>query len=184
MKEQIKNVNKMSNEDFETWAEYIITGKIEDTNHAKRLSRISKRALNIEDISKLMNFLLKRTDGYVTALMERNEILERVIRKAGATEDDFKEARAEYDDELKRLQEQVKADKEKLQKKSEDEPDSAEPDMPDWQSEMGPSEGDSKHVEGSKPELSEAEYEAKEGESEAPNNVVDFEEAKESKDDQ
>lgn len=123
MSKQPQRVSKLSKEDFNTWVEYLATGKIEDEEHAKQLSRLGKREANLEDLSSLINVMTKRNDNYVSAIIERNEILERVVRKMGATDDQFREARAEYDDELKNIQEQVKKSKEELEKKQQEKSD-------------------------------------------------------------
>ena len=123
MSKQPQRVSKLSKEDFNTWVEYLATGNIEDEEHAKQLSRLGKREANLEDLSSLINVMTKRNDNYVSAIIERNEILERVVRKMGATDDQFREARAEYDDELKNIQEQVKKSKEELEKKQQEKSD-------------------------------------------------------------
>lgn len=105
-KKSIKPEN-ISVEDMQVWTEYIATGVVHDENHAKQLTRLGKRSINLADVSTIVDFMSRRNDGYISGLIEQIGVLDKVIAKLGATEDMRKEAMAEYDKELTALQAEV-----------------------------------------------------------------------------
>lgn len=112
MSKQPKRSAQISEHDIRTWTEYVATGTVENEKHAKELVRLGKRSINLADATAIVDFMTRRNDGYISAIIERNAIIEKVLAKVGATENMFKEAQAEYEKELEQVQELIKGAKE------------------------------------------------------------------------
>lgn len=117
MSKKAKRVGFISEEDMRTWTEYLATGRVHDKNHAKQLERLSKRDISLGDVATIVDFMSRRNDGYITALIEQNSVNEKLLNKLGVTEEMRNEAKAEYEVELKQAQEEIKKLQEELAEK-------------------------------------------------------------------
>lgn len=105
-KKTVKPEN-ISVEDMQVWTEYLATGAVQDDNHAKQLTRLGKRAVNLADVATIVDFMARRNDGFITALIEQNGIHEKILNKLGATNEVWDEAKKEYNEELEAIQAEV-----------------------------------------------------------------------------
>lgn len=117
MSKKTKRVGFISEEDMRTWTEYLATGRVHDKNHAKQLERLSKRDISLGDVATIVDFMSRRNDGYITALIEQNSVNEKLFNKLGVTDEMRNEAKAEYEVELKQAQEEIKKLQEDLAEK-------------------------------------------------------------------
>lgn len=117
MSKKAKRVGFISEEDMRTWTEYLATGRVHDKNHAKQLERLSKRDISLGDVATIVDFMSRRNDGYITALIEQNSVNEKLLNKLGVTDKMRNEAKAEYEVELKQAQEEIKKLQEELAEK-------------------------------------------------------------------
>lgn len=117
MSKKAKRVGFISEEDMRTWTEYLATGRVHDKNHAKQLERLSKRDISLGDVATVVDFMSRRNDGYITALIEQNSVNEKLLNKLGVTDEMRNEAKAEYEVELKQAQEEIKKLQEELAEK-------------------------------------------------------------------
>lgn len=117
MSKKTKRVGFISEEDMRTWTEYLATGRVHDKNHAKQLERLSKRDISLGDVATIVDFMSRRNDGYITALIEQNSVNEKLLNKLGVTDEMRNEAKAEYEVELKQAQEEIKKLQEELAEK-------------------------------------------------------------------
>ena len=117
MSKKAKRVGFISEEDMRTWTEYLATGRVHDKNHAKQLERLSKRDISLGDVATVVDFMSRRNDGYITALIEQNSVNEKLLNKLGVTDKMRNEAKAEYEVELKQAQEEIKKLQEELAEK-------------------------------------------------------------------
>lgn len=117
MSKKAKRVGFISEEDMRTWTEYLATGRVHDKNHAKQLERLSKRDVSLGDVATIVDFMSRRNDGYITALIEQNSVNEKLFNKLGVTDEMRNEAKAEYEVELKQAQEEIKKLQEELAEK-------------------------------------------------------------------
>jgi len=117
MSKKTKRVGFISEEDMRTWTEYLATGHVHDKNHAKQLERLSKRDISLGDVATVVDFMSRRNDGYITALIEQNSVNEKLFNKLGVTDKMRNEAKAEYEVELKQAQEEIKKLQEELAEK-------------------------------------------------------------------
>lgn len=105
-KKQVHPEN-ISVEDMQVWTEYLATGTVQDDNHAKQLTRLGKRAVNLADVATIVDFMARRNDGFITALIEQNGIHEKILNMLGATNEVWDEAKKEYNEELDAIQAEV-----------------------------------------------------------------------------
>jgi len=120
MSKQPKRVeNELSDEDMKIWTEYLSTGKVKDEEHQKQLARLAKRQVNLADVAQIVDFMSRRNDGYISHIIEQNAILDRLVTRLGATEEMRKEAKAEYDEEMEDLKEQIEEYSKKLKEEKE-----------------------------------------------------------------
>lgn len=105
-KKQVHPEN-ISVEDMQVWTEYLATGTVQDDNHAKQLTRLGKRAVNLADVATIVDFMARRNDGFITALIEQNGTHEKILNKLGATNEVWDEAKKEYNEELDAIQAEV-----------------------------------------------------------------------------
>lgn len=118
-KKQVKPEN-ISTEDMQVWTEYLATGAVHDENHAKQLTRLGKRSINLADVSFIVDFISRRNDGFISQIIEQNGIYEKLFKQLGITEEHKKVAKAEYDEDVvafqKELTETAKALKAQMNK--------------------------------------------------------------------
>lgn len=119
MSKNPKNVqHELTKEDMQTYVQYLMTGQVNDETHAKQLKRLSNRSVNLADVATLVMFLNKKNDGYISSIIEEHAIMAKILTKLGATDDIKREARAEYEDELKAYQDQIKVIQEDMNKQA------------------------------------------------------------------
>lgn len=102
----------ISVEDMQVWTEYLATRAVHDEAHAKQLTRLGKRSINLADVATIVDFMVRRNDGFISGLVEEVTIHAKVLDKLGATKEMWKEAKAEFDAEL----DATRAEVEELQK--------------------------------------------------------------------
>lgn len=172
MSKQPKRVeNELSDEDMKIWTEYLSTGKVKDEEHQKQLARLAKRQVNLADVAQIVDFMSRRNDGYISHIIEQNAILDRLVTRLGATEEMRKEAKAEYDEEMEDLKEQIEEYSKKL-KEEKEKKDKAEDSnsIPSEENEKKMTKEDAEKQKDKRPEVEKAD-------------VVSMEEVKENKDD-
>lgn len=118
-----KSQDPISKEDLHTFLTYVLSHQVKDQKHAKELRRLSRRTTTLSDVVVVFQTLMKQQDRMITQLMDAIQIQQRVLEKLGASDDMFKEAQDEYNEELKEMQEKLKATIEKKDDKSESEPE-------------------------------------------------------------
>lgn len=174
MSEQPKRVeNELSDEDMKLWTEYLSTGKVKDEEHQKQLARLAKRQVNLADVAQIVDFMSRRNDGYISHIIEQNAILDRLVTRLGATEEMRKEAKAEYDEEMKDLKEQIEEYSKKLKEEKEKKEKRGKPEdsngIPSEENEKKMTKEDAEKQKDKSPEVEKAD-------------VVSMEEVKENKD--
>lgn len=104
MSKEPKRTANISEQDIRKWTEYVATGRVEDSAHAKELVRLGKRSVNLADVTSVVDFMCRRNDGYISKIIERNAIMEKVLARVGATDEMFAEATNEYEKELAEIE--------------------------------------------------------------------------------
>jgi len=125
---KVKNQDSMSQEDMQEYLTYILSGKVEDEKHAKKLRRLTRRTTNMSDVTVVIKAFMYKQEKTITQLMEAVHIQQKVLDKLGATDEMFKEAEKEYTEEIKELQKQIKEYEDRADKLSKEEQGKAKDD--------------------------------------------------------
>jgi hypothetical protein len=116
-----KNFTKdpIKTSDLKRFLQFALSGHVENEKEVKLLKRTSRTVVTANDVIVMFNALNQRHDQAITQLMDVVQVQGRVLEKLGATDEMFKEAETEYENELaaKRAelteaQEKLKAEKE------------------------------------------------------------------------
>lgn len=116
---KVKNQDSISQEDMETYLTYLLTGNVEDENHAKELRRLSRRTVNVSDVTVLLKAMTHKQDKSITQVMEALQIQQNVLEELGANDEMFKKAEERYTKDVEELRKQVEEYNKKKQEKTE-----------------------------------------------------------------
>lgn len=117
MKTENKTVAPISDKDLETWAKYFGTGQLPE-NGEKQIERLSKRLVNLGDMTAVANYLSEVTKNdtmqYLSVAVERLTILEYIVTdKLGVTTEEMKEYAEKYYKELEEAKKLMEESKDK-----------------------------------------------------------------------
>jgi hypothetical protein len=119
-----KTQDPIKTKDLERFLKFAVSGHVENEKDVKLLKRTSRTTVTANDVIVMFNALNQRHDQAITQLMDVVQIQDRVLEKLGATDEIYKQAEAEYEEELaaKRAelteaQEKLRAEKEAAKKK-------------------------------------------------------------------
>jgi endonuclease III len=94
---------------------YAVTEQVADEKSAKRIKRVAKQTTNVTDVVAIVKAMTSHQDQYITQLIDKVQIHERVLTKLGATPEMIQEATKEYYGELQAKREELLAAQEQLQ---------------------------------------------------------------------
>jgi hypothetical protein len=112
-------------EELTLFLNYMITGKVENESHAQLLNRVAKRSASISEAAMTAKAQAIAIDNKLTQIMEVVQIQNIVLQKLGATEEMFAEAETEYNEDVKKVQEELLAEVE-ANKAAKEEPEADE----------------------------------------------------------
>lgn len=122
-----KTMNPINEKDYLVYLNYLLTGKVKNQEEADKINELSKRIITLSDAAILVKTLMLQLDDKLTQVMEVAQIQHIVLKKLGATEDMFKEAKEEYDklieETRKKLEEVAKATNDEETKNENEEKD-------------------------------------------------------------
>jgi hypothetical protein len=93
---------------------------VADEKAAKRIKRLAKRTVTVTDVVAIVKGLTSHHDQFITQLMDKAQIQERVLVKLGATDEMIQEATKEYYEELNAKREELLAAQKSLETKEEE----------------------------------------------------------------
>lgn len=101
-------VRGISDKDLEKWLEFAVSGVVTSVAHEKELKRLASSKVNLGDVTSVVDFLGRRNEGYTSMVIERLSVLEIALKnKIGLTDEEIKEATAEYNENLTKFQAEV-----------------------------------------------------------------------------
>lgn len=98
---------------------YAVTEQVADEKSAKRIKRVAKQTTNVTDVVAIVKAMTGHQDQYITQLIDKVQIHERVLAKLGAKPEMIQEATKEYYGELQAKREELLAAQEQLQEAEE-----------------------------------------------------------------
>lgn len=109
-------VTSISTQDLEKWVQFIMGGVVESKQDEAMLNRLRKRQVNVGDVTVLTQALTHNHEVYIQQLVEQNAVMQILLdKKLDITEDEVKEAKAEYDKQLETFYAQINAQEEELE---------------------------------------------------------------------
>lgn len=106
-------VTSISTQDLEKWVQFIMGGVVESKQDEAMLNRLRKRQVNVGDVTVLAQALTHNHEVYIQQLVEQNAVMQILLdKKLNITEDEVKEAKAEYDKQLETFYAQISAQEE------------------------------------------------------------------------
>ena len=106
-------VTSISTQDLEKWVQFIMGGVVESKQDEAMLNRLRKRQVNVGDVTVLAQALTHNHEVYIQQLVEQNAVMQILSdKKLNITEDEVKEAKAEYDKQLETFYAQINAQEE------------------------------------------------------------------------
>lgn len=120
----------MSKDDISEYLLYLLTRNIKGEEHTNRIRNLSRRTVNLGDVSVVVQTLMKEKSQSIEQITRIIQVQEKVLEKLGATDDMFKEAEDEYYADFEKFKEeyekQVKEAQEKQKEESEDKEEEGE----------------------------------------------------------
>lgn len=124
-----KTMNPINEKDYLIYLNYLLTGKVKNQKEAEKINDLSKRIITLSDAAVLVQTLMLQLNDRLTQVMDVVQIQQIVLKKLGATDDMFNEAKEEYEkliEETRKKLEEAAKTKENESKKVEDK-EEAEP---------------------------------------------------------
>lgn len=119
------NVNPISDNDLEMYAEWLVSGNLPEGGE-KQITRIAKRVANLGDISSLIRFAgeinKQEVTNYLGMIVQRMSVMEYILTdKLGITIDDMRAYNERYLKELEEAKEMMTEDVEEEEEPKEEE---------------------------------------------------------------
>lgn len=112
----IKSQDPISKQDLQDYFRFVVLQDVKDSQHAKKIKRLSRRIATMSDVTLLFKALNQQQDLLMEKVLDTLMIQEAVLKKLGATDKMFNEAEAEY---YQAIEEKVKEQEEVKEKQEE-----------------------------------------------------------------
>jgi len=120
MTKHVNSQDPIKTKDLQEVLTYAVTQEVADEKAAKRIKRLAKRTVTVTDVVAIVKGMTAHHDQFITQLMDKVQIQERVLIKLGATDETIQEATKEYYEELNAKREELLAAQKSLETKEEE----------------------------------------------------------------